>query len=154
MLATAALAAGCGGSGGASAGTAAAMLGVAKVVVRDADGAPVACATVKQMTGASPETTTDAAGVAFLIAPPGPVSLSIAVPTFTPVVTQATLGLDAVTTVPVTVQHTSAVAGGALSTRGGVAPVRSGDGCIVDFERLAVGADAQPVVGFLAAGFQ
>lgn len=132
------------------------MLGVAKVVVRDVYGAPVAGATVKQLTAASPEITTDAEGVAFLIAMPGPVALSIAVPTFTPVVTQATLGLDAVTTVPVTLQRTTAAAGGALSSRSGQAPVRSADGRTLDFEieLLLVGGDAQPVGGLLAADFQ
>ncbi len=154
IAAVAALAAGCGGGG--SADQAVVMLGVAKVVVRDAYGAPVAGATVKQMTAASPEITTDAEGVALLIALPGPVSLSVAVPTFTPVVTQTTLGLDAVTTVPVTLQRATAAAGGALSTRSGVAPVRSGDGRTLDFEveLVVVGADAQPVAGLLAADFQ
>ena len=142
MAAMAALAAGCGGSGGASADTAAAMLGVAKVVVRDAHGAPVASATVQQTTGASPEFTTDAEGVAFLIARPGPVSLSIVVPAFTPVVAQARLGLDAVTIVPVTLQHASATAGGSLSTPSGVALARSGEGRILDGERVVVGAAA------------
>lgn len=150
MAATAGLAAGCGGGGGAD--PAAVMLSVAKVVVRDAYGAPVAGATVKQMTAASSEITTDAEGVAL----PGPVSLSVAVPTFTPVVTQTTLGLDAVTTVPVTLQRATAAAGGSLSTRSGVAPVRSGDGRTLSFEveLVVVGADAQPVGGLLAADFQ
>ena len=142
MAATAALAAGCGG-GGATANPAAAMLGIAKVVVRDADGAPVAGAIVRQVTPNSPEISTDADGVAFLIARPGPVSLSIAVPTFTPVVTQATLGLDAVTTVPVTLQRATAAAGGSLSTRSGMPPVRSGRTRTLGFEAepVVVGAD-------------
>lgn len=153
--ATAALAAGCGGGGGAG-GPAVPQLGAAQVVVRDAFGAPVAGATVQPATVNSAALTTDANGAALVAAPPGTVGLSISVPTFDPVVIQAVLGLNGVTTVPVTLQRTTAPAGGSLGTRSGAAPVLSADGRTLAFEveLVVVGADAQPVDGLVAADFQ
>lgn len=155
LAASAVLAAGCGGGGG-NASPAAGQLGLAKVVVRDVFGAPVLGASVKLSTANSTELTTDAEGIVFVAAPPGLVDLVITVPTFAPLVTQATLGLDAVTDVPVTLQRNTAAAGGSLATRSGVAPVRSDDGRTLGFEveLVVVGADAQPVDGLTAADFQ
>jgi len=153
MAATATLAAGCGGGGS---GTDVPQLGAAQVVVRDSFGAPVAGATIQQASGDGPALTTDANGAALLVAPPGQVGLTITVPTFSPVVTQAVLGLDGVATVPVTVKRITAPAGGSLATRSGLAPVRSADGRLLDFEveLVVVDGNAQPVAGLVAADFQ
>ncbi len=154
LAATTALAAGCGGGGGA--GPAASQLGAAQVVVRDAFGAPVAGATIQQATANSAAVTTDANGSALVVALPGSVSLSVSLPTFDPLVTQAVLGLDGITTVAVTLQRSTAPAGGSLATRSGAAAVRSADGRTLDFEveLVVVSADAQPVDGLTAADFQ
>ena len=154
--ATATLGAGCGGGGGGNVSPAVTQLGAAEVVVRDAFGAPVVGATVQQATANSAAVNTDAGGVAYLVAPPGPISLTITVPTFTPVVTWANLDLAGITTVAVTLERATAPAGGSLATRSGVAPARSADGRTVGFEveLLVLGADGQPVDGLTAADFQ
>lgn len=132
------------------------QLGAAQVVVRDIFGAPVAGATIQQATGNGPALTTDANGTALLVAPPGQIGLTITVPTFSPVVAQAVLGLEGVATVPVTLERITAPAGGSLATRSGLLPTRSADGRTLAFEveLVVVGADAQPVVGLVAADFQ
>ncbi|MDH4392307.1 MAG: VWA domain-containing protein [Aquabacterium sp.] len=131
---------------------------MAQVVVRDAYGAPVAGAHVKvaNANGPATELTTDANGVAFVAAAPGPVELLVSVPTFRPAVLQATLSQVAVTDVPVTLQRISAPAGGSMASRSGATPVQSADGRKLDFEveLVVVGTDAQPVDGLTAADFQ
>ncbi len=154
LAAATALAAGCGGGGGGGADPI--QVGLAKVVIVDAYGAPVPGASVTVTNSTSPAATSGADGVAFVAAVPGAVGLEIAVPTFATSVTQATLDNNAVTTVPVTLQRNTAAAGGALATRSGVQPVRSGDGRTLSFEveLIVVGADAQVVAGLTAADFQ
>jgi hypothetical protein len=151
LAAASALAAGCGGGG-----SDALQIGLAKVVVVDAYGAPVAGATVRLGSDSAAGSTTDAQGIALVAAVPGAVTLSVSVPTFTPLVTQATLGSQGITTVPVTLQRATAAAGGSLATRSGFQPTRSADGRTLQFEveLVVVGADAQPVAGLAAADFQ
>jgi hypothetical protein len=155
MAATAALVAGCGGGGSSSADPASAMLSVAKVIVRDAYGAPIAGASVKLAAAGGADLVTDSDGVVFVAATPGAVELSVTVPTFLPTVAQATLNIDGVTAVAVTLQRATAAAGGSLATRSGEAPVLSADGRTLRFEveLVVVGADAQPVEGLSAADF-
>jgi hypothetical protein len=154
LAAMAAMASACGGGSGAD--PAAAQLGVAKVVVLDAFGAPVPGASVALAAASGTVGTTDANGLVFLSSPPGAVELSISVPTFKPVRAQATVGKDAVTTVPVVLQRATAPAGGALATRSGLQPQQSADGRTLSFEveLVVVDADAQPVLGLTAADFQ
>ncbi len=155
LAAATALAAGCGGGGGGGAPDVV-QLGVAKVVVVDAYGAPVSGASVALSDGSGPTVNSDADGVAFLAAAPGIVGLTVAVPTFSPKLIQATVGSDAVTMVPVTLQRDTAAAGGSMASRSGVQALRSDDGRTLGFEveLVVVGADAQAVVGLTAADFQ
>jgi hypothetical protein len=150
----AALVTACGGGGGGGEGIA--QIGVARVAVVDAYGAPVSGATVTLNATSSPAFTTNAEGVALVAAPPGAATLAISVPSFVASVVQTTLGNGGVTSIPVTLQRVTEPAGGSLGTRSGVRPLRSDDGRRLTFEveLLVVGADAQPVNGLTAADFR
>jgi len=152
--AAAALAVGCGGGGGGQGSEN--QVSVARVVVVDAYGAPVSGASITLNASSSPAFTTNAEGVALVVAPPGAATLSISVPSFVPAVAQATLGNEIVTTVPVTLQRITAPAGGSLATRSDFRPVRSDDERRLDFEveLVVVGADAQAAIGLTAADFR
>lgn len=159
LAAAAALAVGCGGGGGggdSGGGQGGVQIGVARVVVVDAYGAPVSGAAVTLNATSSPAFATNAEGVALVAAPPGAASLSISVPSFIPAVVQATLSTETVTSVPVILQRVTAPAGGSLATRSDFRPVRSSDGRRLDFEveLVVVGADAQAVTGLTAADFR
>jgi von Willebrand factor type A domain len=147
--------AGCGGGGG-DAAEPADQLGVAKLVVLDAFGAPVAGASVLPATAGATAVLTDSLGVAYVTAAPGALSLAISVPSFTPQVKEVTLSNGVVIAVPVTLQRATAAAGGALATRSGLVPQRSDDGrsLVFEVELVVVGADAQPVTGLVAGDFQ
>lgn len=149
---SAAFIAGCGGGGAAQV----TPIGLAKVVVVDAYGAPIAGARVAQSTANSVDVTTGADGVALIAAPVGAIGLAISLPSFAEASAQATVNADGVTTVAVALQRTTAPAGGSLVSRGGMQPVQSADGRYLDFEieLVVIGGDANPVEGLAAADFQ
>ncbi|WP_162520701.1 VWA domain-containing protein [Pseudaquabacterium pictum] len=154
LAAGAAVLAGCGGGGGAD--EPAGQVGVARLVVRDAYGVPVAGASVLPATAGATAVLTDSQGVGHVAVLPGTQSFTISVPTFVPQVTEVLVSNGVVTTAPVTLQRATAAAGGALATRSGVAPQRSADGrsLVFEVELVVVGADAQPVTGLVAGDFQ
>ena len=136
-----------GGGGGDGAGTATPQaLGLVKVTVQDAYGAPVAGAKLQSPSGS---TNTDAQGVALVLlpAPDSTAEVTLTRSTFTDTTLRLTSTAGSVNQASATLVRATAPAGGSMRTRSGLAPTLDAAGQQLSFEieLVVVQGNSQPV---------
>ena len=144
-----------GGGGGGDAGSGAAMqLGLVKLTVKDAFGAPVVGATVL---GPRETSLTDASGVALVStsSPDGSAAVTLSSASFSDKSVVVSSSSGAVNEVAVALERKTSPAGGSLASRGNLVPmVDSGGGELTfEIELVVVGSDAKPVENLSATNF-
>jgi hypothetical protein len=146
------LLAACGGGGGGDPGPA--PLGVVKLAVKDSFGAPVANVSVQGPRG---QVRTDAEGMALvaLDSPTASATLSLSRDSFVQSTVAVSGSASEVKETAVTLERSTAPAGGSLSSRSGVAPSvdASGQSMSFEVELLVVDGKSQPILNLSAADF-
>ncbi|WP_119353315.1 carboxypeptidase regulatory-like domain-containing protein [Azohydromonas sediminis] len=148
----------CGGGGGGSSLPPASSVGFLQVTVTDAFGAAVPDATVSGTLGGSTQTaTTNPAGIAVIgfNEPNGTASLTVTRASFRERTATADVVRGQRRDVTITLDRTTAPAGGSLTTRSGFAPDvgMSQQTLTFEIEVVAVDGDGQPLHGLDASSF-